>query len=106
MVIIIKGLQVVKFDFSDPIFSFDETRDCHRLALLLGSRYFKDCWHLKTREAERWLSKKHTLNSRRKVIWYVTVFDGSMYTLWSQSCSHFGSAPYLDPYYFGCALQW
>lgn len=43
MVIIIKGLQVVKFDFSDPIFSFDETRDCHRLALLLGSRYFKDC---------------------------------------------------------------
>lgn len=43
MFIIIKGLQVVKFDLSDPIFSFDETRDCHRLALLLGSRYFKDC---------------------------------------------------------------
>lgn len=68
MFIIIKGLQVVKFDFSDPIFSFDETRDCHRLALLLGSRYFKDCWHLKPEELNADSLKKHTLNSRRKVI--------------------------------------
>lgn len=65
--IIMWRLQVVKFD---PTFSFSETK-----GVFLGSRSLKDCWHVKTREAEHWLSKEHTRILRRGDLICLAVFD-------------------------------